>query len=729
MRICFLLIGLMLSVMVNIVNANSLEQLEIQFREHPQQLYQTLLNKTQYPLIINNKQDLQQAAAVTGMSAPELHQNLVTLARLTLETSVASKNKYQQAQTLLNQLDVLAQSNLDQAMVLMLQARYKARRHQEYKTAISEFNEALTKVASESSPQATLFRYIVHEQLSSLNHLIYRPVPALSHLNHFRDIAYQLRNEYFISLAESALGKYYSRNDDKAKSLQHYSEAFRISNRLQYKALQAGTQLSLARTYRDLEQWDDALKYGHDAVATYQGLNRLSYVAQALSAIAITYKGKQEWHKAIDYYLNSEQVNRQLNNEIALGINFHNLGEAYAEIGDIQASLTSLQKANEVFRSRKLNHYLVHNELLFAKVTANENMWSATINHAQEALKLATLQSLDKETLEALEYLAKAYKNTGQLDKAIAVFEQMIVVDDRMESVAQNKDSTSDLTVQKLKFELGLIKNQLDEQAAHKKRNQLRLVGLLITTVLFFLAFVITLKRQRSVARKLTQLESEQQRDPITQVKGYQGLVNKLGAASDSQAQRTLSLVNVRALNNDDLNLGLTESNAKTQQFVDQLEHLLPVSAYIIRPGVIACYFNSRHLPEQILTAIEQALSRVKEQQAIPRFQEQESNQMIALGHVHLPLLDNPDVYVSPQLQIEAVQFALAAASTIGLPKSYISLKTLNFAPAAIFAAPLYLNLNQALSRGIIRAESNHDLDKVNWPKLKVRNESLIESQ
>ncbi|MBR9726776.1 tetratricopeptide repeat protein [Shewanella intestini] len=716
---CFILLSIAFSATSVAVD---LQQREITFREHPQALYDTLLNNTRYPLVINNIDDFKQAAKQINTSEEALKQDLISLARLTLEANVTHPEKYQQAQTLITQLQSIAVTNVDNAMIIMLNARYNARKNQQYKQAIIDFNTALKRISAETLTQAVLLKFILHEQLSSLNQMVYRPIPALSNLNRYREIAYQIRNDYFISLSESALGKYYGKNNDRAKSLQHYSEAFRIANRLKYSGLKAHAQLNLARTYRDLEQWKDALHHGHNALENFQKLGYLPYVAQALTAIAITYKGQNQWNKAIDYYLNAEQVNQQLGNEIALGINFHNLGEAYSQIGDVQAAIISLQKANDVFRAKQLNHYLVYNELLFAKVTLNERMWSVAVQHAEKALQLANEQSLHQQKIEALEYLAQAFKHLGDLENALSVYEQMKNFEEQNQSFDNNNDTSANLTVQKMKFELGLIKNQLDVETSLNNKNQIRLVVLSITTVLFFLAFIMVLKQQRKQQRRLHKVETRHLLDPTTGINGYFGLLEELKDESKQLTQRTLALVSINDSSNDDINLGATESNKRGAFIIDKLNHLLPMSSFVIRPGVIACYFDTCHHPDQILAATEQALASVTEHVAIPRFHEPLTQSNISIGHINLPLLNNPDILISPQLQFETVQFALAAANSIALPNSYVSLKTLNFAPAAIFSAPLYLNLKQALSRGIIRAESNQNLEKICWPMAKVSN-------
>ena len=99
---------------------------------------------------------------------PELLvQKLILLARLNLESNVHSATKYDDAQMLVNQLEMVITRPLDQAVLVMLKARLKARKSQDYVFAIDQYNEALNQVSSDLSEEATLFKFTLHEHLSS----------------------------------------------------------------------------------------------------------------------------------------------------------------------------------------------------------------------------------------------------------------------------------------------------------------------------------------------------------------------------------------------------------------------------------------------------------------------------------------------------------------------------------------------------------------------------------
>ncbi|MGX9463225.1 tetratricopeptide repeat protein [Shewanella sp. A14] len=701
----------------SMVSARDVEQQEILFKENPQNLYTTLIRATEFPLQFSNKTEFEQAANELSYQPNELHRDLELLARLNLEAKLKSPTKFQDAELLIKQLDTIATTTLEQAIVIMLKARLKGRQNQEYKQVIIQYNDVLNKISTDMSLESTLLKASLHDQLSMLHSLILQPAPALSHLNRYREIAYQLRNDYFISDAETQLGRYYNLNGDQAKSLQHFSEAFRLASNLDYPGIKAHTQLNLARTYRDLEQWDDALKYAHNAAEILQRLGQDVYLSDTLTVIAMIYAGQEQWNKAIDYYLNAQQVNERIGNEIAMGITYHNLGEAYFKLNSIQLALDVLQRANSIFRKRKVDHYLVHNELLFAQLNIDQEMWSAGIEHANKALELAKKKKLMDVQIEALSFLSTAYRKTNDLNAAITSADAIIQLTNTSQDNTQQNNDFSELTEQKLKFELGLLNNKLQQQSTKNKYNNVIILVLIITLIIVIILLIFLYSKLKQKNHLYLNAQRLNAIDPITESQGYRALIQRLNTQKHTEP-KTLALVNVNELNNIDIQLGLTESITLMQQFTAQFSKQLDAEVFVIRSGLIACYFERQYDADVILSAVLSSLEQLQATQlTIPNFAVNPTNKLASIGHINLPLLANPDVYISAELQFETLQYALAAAMEIAQQPAYISLRPLNFAPAALFMRPLYLNLTQALTRGIIRAESNRNVQDINWPK------------
>ncbi|UAL42538.1 tetratricopeptide repeat protein [Shewanella inventionis] len=709
-----LFISLFLS---SVADAKDLEQQEIEFKENPNKLLIKLSKSTEFPLQFTNKEEFSKIANDLGYEPIELQRDLEVLARVNLETNLSSPTKYDDAKLLIGQLDAIASNAFDEAMVIMLKARLRARENKEYQPIIVQYMDALNKINTDMSLQATLFKYIIHEHLGGLHMMLLQSAPSLSHYNRYREIAYQLHNDYFIAEAETALGKYYNRNGDKAKSLQHFSEAFRLASGVNYPMLKSQALINLARTYRDLEQWDDALKYAHGAAEIQQQLGFETYLAETLNVIAMVYEGQEKWSKAVDYYLNAQQVNERVGNVIAVGINFHNIGGIYAKLNNIPAALNALQRANDIFRSLKTNHYLVHNELLFTQINAQQGQWAETIDHAKKTLELAKKLKQTDIQIETLGYLSTAYRKTNELNAAIDTVESIITLTNNHDDDTKDDKSYSELTEQKLKFELTLLSNKLEQQTTKNKHHQLIII-LLAFSLSIVIAVVIFIWRKLALKNALyLNAKVINHIEPMTQIAGYRAFIEKLDTLDPSEPQ-TLALINIDELNNLDIQLGLTESRALMQKLIVQMSQHLNTEVFMIRSGQLACYFNQQRNADYIYDALVMCLEKLNTiQPNIPHFAHLHDAHKASIGHINLPLLSNPDVNISAQLHFETLQYALAAAIDIKEKPAYVSLRPLNFAPAAIFMPPLYLNLTQALNRGIIRAESNRNTLDINWPK------------
>ncbi|WP_350583347.1 hypothetical protein, partial [Pseudomonas sp. HY2-MNA-CIBAN-0224] len=65
---------------------------------------------------------------------------------------------------------------------------------------------------------------------------------------------------------------------------------------------------------------------------------------------------------------------------------------------------------------------------------------------------------------------------------------------------------------------------------------------------------------------------------------------------------------------------------------------------FIIRPGLIGCYFDKQYDAAIILNAVIKSLKQLQTTQfTIPNFARKSTEQYASIGHISLPLLDNPD--------------------------------------------------------------------------------------
>ncbi|GGZ45964.1 hypothetical protein C8J23_13242 [Shewanella chilikensis] len=691
-------------LLIGTTQADELDDIEINFREQPRQLHSTVVSSTPKSLRYLSLKEFQASASELGYTSGQLINQLILLARLDLDAQVLVPGRLEQALEIIELLKIIARSDYEKAALYNLEGRYLGRVDQQYQQTVALNQQALEQLGEAEDKRSQLLRYVIYEDLGTVNLIAKQPIPSLNAYNLLRDTAYQLRNDYLIANAEAALGKYYNVNDQQTKSLQHYTEAFRLASRYNHPNQKALLQLNLAKLYRDMEQWDEALEFAHGAADAYKSMGSGSFLSHTMTVIAMVYANTGEWNKAIDYYLNAQQLDAELKNFIAQGLNFHNLGEAYFNLNDHQVALDYLFQANAIFKDRKSNHYLVYNEMLIAEVSQAMEDWPLTMQHATEALRLAKLLELPQEQIEALGYQTHAYKAQGQYQQALLSQEQSFQLQQELLEQERNTNSnvsSSAVTEQKLKLEVSQLRQEkLQQQDSLHTRNILLAITLGLSLLLLALATQQYKLRKRMAKINLAQ-KTKMQQEPITSLPGYLALLGSV-----SSTTKGLALLSLEDELNSDLTLGNSLAAPRLAQLAEDIAAITGAKVFLLRPGLFALTLTEETRPAQLY----RQLSDWQFQGLAPK---------LALGYIPLPLLANPDVKLSPETLVETAQLALAGAISLQNNQgSYVGFSTLDFTPAAIFSAPLYLQLQKSIIRGLIRVETNGEKDKIHWPEV-----------
>ncbi|PIW59103.1 tetratricopeptide repeat protein [Shewanella sp. CG12_big_fil_rev_8_21_14_0_65_47_15] len=705
-KLIVILVTLLLSVSFSTLGRD-LESEEIELRETPQKMYDSLNKSISFPITFKNREQFERAAKEQGYKPDEFEHILQLLARLNMEPNVKSKVGFQDAKTLIELLTSIAQSPYEQAMVSMLRGRYLGRTEQKYQEAITFYNEAITRINDSFDIEAMLLKHTIHEHLGGLHLVIRQDVPALMHFHTYRDIAYKLRNDYLIAAAESKLGHYYNKNQQLTKSLQHYSEAIRLSNRSNYPSMKTHLQLQLAKVYRDLKQWDEALKNAHEAAAGFKKLGNDTYLSSCMTVIAMVYGEQGDWNKAIDYYLNAQQLDAKRGNYIAQGLNFHNLGQAYSHIGDNSSALKYLLMANQIFKEKQSHHYLVYNELLIGEIAQAKEDWTLMMTHADNALALANELQLTDEQKSALTQIALAAEKLGDQSRTIATQKRIIELSQQTQTPEKDPTvSASALAEQQLKLELSMLQGKLDDRIqASKNTNKLLALCGLIAAILMIIIIILFNHRRKMLAQNeaLTRLSQE---EPFTHHLGYAALLAHLGDGhSNPLPTMALGLIEFQDYLTSDIKHGQYFANAVMTQLADLISETFSMPVYVIRQGVLAVRFTESIEPQQVITRMRQQLDG------------RQLTQTFNLGFIHLPLLTKSEMKMDPKLQFETAQMALACARSLPTNRDhFVTLRALDFVPSSLFANPLFLHLEKGIERGLIRVETNGNKEETHWP-------------
>ncbi|MGL4900438.1 MAG: tetratricopeptide repeat protein, partial [Shewanella sp.] len=150
-------------------------------------------------------------------------------------------------------------------------------------------------------------------------------------------------------------------------------------------------------------------------------------------------------------------------------------------------------------------------------------------------------------------------------------------------------------------------------------------------------------------------------------------------------------------------------ANTVTNQLIQLLSARFNMPIFVIRQGIFAIGLTETITPADLVTAIREQLDQ--------QFTGKSRFSPFHLGLINVPLLAKPEIRIHPQLVFETAQMALAGAR--GLPTetdNYVTLKVLDFVSPSLFANPLFLHIEKAIERGLIRVETNGDKNAIQWP-------------
>ncbi len=680
--------------------------IEIKLREAPTQLYEEVIASVSLPIQAKTSAEFSQISREQGYSVEELKQKVQLLARLYLDTSIKATHKYAKAESLIELLEIIGTTTYDKGYLEMLKGRFIARSTRDFKTAIPFYSQSINTIIAEQDIQSQLLKLLDYDHLGNLHRIIRQDKPALVHLTKYREVAYQLRDNYFIAQAEASLGNFYSKRNQLSDALQHYSEALRLSNRLDRPFLKADLQLQLARVYRDLEFWDEALQYAHEAAQGFEKLEKNGYRSNSMTVMAMVHANQGNWNQAIDYYLNAQQLDVKNKNITAQALNFHNLGEAYFNNGDSATALGFLKKSNALFIERKSKHYQVYSDLLIAQVAIGDSNWQLADKHASIALSIAEELSLLDEQIEALEYSAKALRGLKQYDAAFNLVDKLIALSQvkQEKEAPKNSYSPSILTEQKLKLKLNQLKTEQAQSSAQFERTRISLITALIVTFLISLFSFGQWRIREKLTAELARVNETNTQDPVSSLPGYRGFIETL---DDKQLAKpeSIALLSLTDQLNNDITQGIDYNSGIVAEQLNALSGCFSGQAYLVRPGLFVLSIRESVSAAELLSRCRSAIDTVQ------------GKGCIHMGFLPLPLLSDPQIKLTPELHFGAAQMTLAAAQSLGAGSDYfVTIKALDFAPSAIFSTPLYLHLGKGVARGLLKVETNGNKQKISWP-------------
>ncbi|MBL6448560.1 tetratricopeptide repeat protein [Fulvivirga sp. 29W222] len=265
------------------------------------------------------------------------------------------------------------------------------------------------------------------------------------------------------------------------KALKLYKEVADLKAQVNDRFLLAETYRNIAKVYRLTNNFDSASIYNTNALKIYTELDNKPSQAIIYNELGILYKEAESYDTAIHYYFIALRLDPKRKAKT-----YNNAGNAYLGKNDFIKAKDYLLKSLDLKQAKKPDESALRTLNNLAETYRNLNSTDSALHY----LNLASISNdtLSVEFLRTRELLVELYRESGEIEKAFAVYEQ---INKYARDVAQVQDYSNKMhNFYELQAGLSEVEKIEKDKVAQKERFQLLLIiGLSIAaTIIISLA-------------------------------------------------------------------------------------------------------------------------------------------------------------------------------------------------------------------------------------------------
>jgi len=235
--------------------------------------------------------------------------------------------------------------------------------------------------------------------------------------------------------------------------------------------LQLGQLLvTIGDIYRTTAHFADAMKNYDRALAISKLINEATLEEAAIGAIATTYKGANNFEKAIDYFNEAINIAEKQNDRTELAGLLDQLANTYLEKGVVNEAVTGY--ANKALKLAEENN----NAILLPKIYVTlgiiytrQKAYAKAEDYLEKSIEILKEQGALSIEKEAFEELSKTYTEMNQPALAFAAYRQAIALRDSI----YNIDKANELT--RIDLQSGYQRSKITDSTAQAGEYKLKI--------------------------------------------------------------------------------------------------------------------------------------------------------------------------------------------------------------------------------------------------------------
>ncbi|WP_229641857.1 CHAT domain-containing protein [Waterburya agarophytonicola] len=168
-------------------------------------------------------------------------------------------------------------------------------------------------------------------------------------------IAQQADAKKLQAIALLAIGVDYKELRQYQEALKHYDEASSLFRQVNYPLGESGAFNNMGEVHRNIGQYQEALKYYDLALAIFREIDDRSLEATALNNIGLTLHTIGKIQEALNYYNQVLVIRQEINDPDGEAGVLNNIGGVYESIGQYEEALKYFSQASAIYR--EIKHY------------------------------------------------------------------------------------------------------------------------------------------------------------------------------------------------------------------------------------------------------------------------------------------------------------------------------------------------------------------------------------
>ncbi len=210
------------------------------------------------------------------------------------------------------------------------------------------------------------------------------------------------------------------------KALQLNLHAYAIAKQLNNANLLASTPANVANTYFAKGDYENALKYFFEALPNIEAINNKVFLTTVCNNISASYRAINQSSKALVYAQRALVVSLSNEDTTGMGDSYQQVGNCYGDLKRFDSTIAMYKKAVQISDALH-DDYLKRTTLgSIGFSLMNEKKYAEAITYIDSSIALSKADDDPLHFAQGNEYLAKCYLQTGDINKADAIIEQIM---------------------------------------------------------------------------------------------------------------------------------------------------------------------------------------------------------------------------------------------------------------------------------------------------------------